>query len=329
MYGGCAVLTLQIIRVILNVHKTFIVCFTVVVFTAIADKSREPLTIVFLSNRTFAWLNKRLNFITQLSCYALSSDFVLLLWINHSFRNIWNFFLLVFLPTRAKRLVKTIDDVSISMQKIILPPRKGWLSRLPSCSHQRVSEQKILSKTLHKRLSRKNHCIFRDNPYAQTDWSFKNRSACDENIFPFSSLQSHLKIAVRLNGMRLLLLDCLYQLFAVSAFRSVGKHIFTSIPQKMFLIDIRRSKPNTSIRICHAAQTNQKELRLFQFVFLPLFIFGCFVCIGECTTIGIIRMDLLLSWSIYTKYVRFTGLVTFEIAIFSQNEQKTMFIFAN
>ena len=49
---------------------------------------------------------------------------------------------------------------------------------------------------------------------------------------------SNLTHSARLNEMRLLLLVCPYQLFAVSAFRSVDKHIFTSIPQKMFLIDI-------------------------------------------------------------------------------------------
>ena len=96
MNCGCTVFTLQIVWIVLNVFWAFNVSFAVVVFTAIADKSREPFAIVFLSNRTFAWLNKRLNFITQLSCYALSSDSVLLLWINHSFHNIWNFFLLVF-----------------------------------------------------------------------------------------------------------------------------------------------------------------------------------------------------------------------------------------
>lgn len=69
---------------------------------------------------------------------------------------------------------------------------------------------------------------------------------------------SNLTHWVRLNGMRLLLWVCPYQLFAVSAFRSVGKHIFTSVPQKMFWADFRQSKTNTSIRICRAAQTNQK-----------------------------------------------------------------------
>ena len=77
---------------------------------------------------------------------------------------------------------------------------------------------------------------------------------------------SNLTHAVRLNGMRLLLWVCPYQLFAVSAFRSVGKHIFTSIPQKMFLID-SESKPNVTIRIGRAAQTNQKNSDSFNLSF--------------------------------------------------------------
>ena len=126
--------------------------------------------------------------------------------------------------------------------------------------------------------------IFRDNPYAQTDWSFKNRSACDENISTFSSLQSHSFSVIERDAIVVLL--CPYQLFAVSAFRSVGKHIFTSIPQKMFLIDSEsKTKRNNTHRSCGSDKS--KDLRLFQFVFLPPFIFGCFVCIGECTTIGI------------------------------------------
>ncbi len=139
---------------------------------------------------------------------------------------------------------------------------------------------------------------------------------------------SNLTCFVRLNGMRLMLWGCPYQLFAVSAFRSEGKHIFTSIPQKMFLIDSEsKTKRNKTHRSCGSDKL--KELRLFQFVLLPLFMFGCFVCIGEYTTIGNFQMDLLQSWFIYTKYVRFTGLVTFEIAIFYQNEAEKLIIFVN
>lgn len=92
-----------------------------------------------------------------------------------------------------------------------------------------------------------------------------NRSACDENIVLFSSLHSHSFREIERDAIVVLL--CPYQLFAVSAFRSVGKHIFTSISQKMLLIDIRQSKPNTSIRICRAAQTNRKTSDSFNLSF--------------------------------------------------------------
>ena len=258
-------------------------CFAVVVFTAIYDICRKPFAIVFLSNRTFACLNKRLNFITQLSCYALSSDFVLLLWINHSFHNIWNFFLLVFLPTRAKRLVKTIGDVSISIQKHCSVAEKRPVEQVtilftPKSFWAEFFSQKPCISGYHVKIT----VIFRDNPYAQTDWSFKNRSACNENNPLFSSLQSHLKIVVRLNGMRLLLLDCLYQLFAVSAFRSVGKHIFTSVPQKIFWGDFRQSKTSASICIGRAAQANQKISDSFNLSFCRCLCSGV-LCASENT----------------------------------------------
>ena len=107
--------------------------------------------------------------------------------------------------------------------------------------------------------------IFRDNPYAQTDWSFKNRSACDENNPLFSSLQSPLKNAVRLNGMRLLL--CFVRINCLRLHISVRRQTHLYKHSSKDVLNWFGIKTNTIIRIGCAAQTNQKTSDSFNLSF--------------------------------------------------------------
>ena len=217
------------------------------------------------------------------------------------------FFLLVFLPTRAERLVKSIGDVSIFMQKTYSAAEKRLVEQVTilftpksfraefSLKNRLCTDRLKLQESVC--LWRKHSAVF-DTPISLVSWDWTGCDCC--LLFFATSLASdvcRLRISVRRQT----------HLYEHSSKDVLGW--FHTIKNKC--INLHRSCGSDKL----------KELRLFQSVFLSLFIFGCFVCIGEYTTIGLFRlMDLLLSWSIYTKYVRFTGLVTFEIAIFYQNK---------
>lgn len=91
-----------------------------------------------------------------------------------------------------------------SDRNYILTPRKGRLNRLPSCSHQRVFELKIPSKTLHKGYHVKISVFFVITLMHRPLETSRIGLLVIKTVCCFH--HSNLTHSVRLNGMRLMLL---------------------------------------------------------------------------------------------------------------------------
>ena len=123
---------------------------------------------------------------------------------------------------------------------------------------------------------------------------------------------SNLTHSVRLNGMRLMLLLC--SLSIVCRLRiSVRKqtHLYECFSKDVLNWSGIKIQRNNTHRSC--GKDKSKNLQLFWFIFLPLVIFGCFMCIGECTTTGILsewifscyryfyRKNVIITWFLFSK----------------------------